>query len=150
MLDESFTEEAQRVLGRALNEMAAFDHAFLGTEHILVGLVGEESSASSVLNEMGISLEAARERLEIMLGRGSHGVPNEDVPLTQAAKRALALAVREARADGYVRAEPIHLLRGILRQRLLRQPFDDEIYGWCAATLILRELGVIDFRGAYA
>ena len=149
MFERCFSERAQRVLARALAECDAFHHSYFDTEHVLLGLLTEQSSASLFLNEIGISIDSARYQLERMIGRGRED-PRDSLPIGNEARRVLAMGVREARADGYVRAEPIHVLRGLLRHRLLRQPFHDEVYSWSGATLVLRDLGIRNFRQAYA
>ena len=140
MFESCFSERAQRVLARALAECEALHHSYFDTEHVLLGVLAEQSSASLFLNEIGISIESARYQLERMIGRGRE-TPKNTLPIGNEARRALALGIREARADGYVRAEPIHLLR---------QPFDDEVYSWSGASLVLRDLGLRNFQRAYA
>ena len=152
-IDSCLSDGTQRVLDHALNEVVALGDHDLSTEHLLVGLLVEPSEASGLLSEMGITLEGARNQSLALLGRGSFNQLRDKIPVHYCARRALALAVRDGRTEGHRRAEPINLLRGILKYSLVRRPYPSEIgdfYGWCGATLILQNLGVSDIGIAYS
>jgi len=110
-----FTERARRVLTLAQEEARRFQHNYIGTEHLLLGLLLEgEGVAIKVLNNLGVELEQIRDAIEFIIGRGERVVLGE-VGLTPRAKHAIELAVDEARrlSHHYVGTE--HLLLGLLR-----------------------------------
>ena len=110
---ERFTEGARRVSVLALQEARRFNHTAIGTEHLLLGLIGEGGAASSVLVSFGLSLRGCRANVREVAGRGSLPVPGH-LPFTPGAKRALALAVREALALDHRHVGTEHLLLGVL------------------------------------
>ncbi len=114
---ERFSERARRVLTLAQEEAQRLSHSYIGTEHILLGLVVEEEGiAAKVLVNLGVSLSKVRSGVEFVIGRGEK--PNSgEIGLTPGAKRIIELAIDEARHLGqnYIGTE--HLLLGLLRER---------------------------------
>ncbi len=113
---ERFTDRARRVVVLAQEEARLLDHGWIGTEHILLGLISEgEGVAAKVLQDMGISLEGVREEVRATVGRGE-GAPVGHIPFTPRAKKVLELGLREALAlkHNYIGTE--HILLGLLRE----------------------------------
>ncbi len=113
---EKFTERARKVLTLAQEEAQRFNHNYIGTEHILLGLVREgEGVAAKVLANLGVELTKVRSAVEFIIGRGERTVRGE-IGLTPRAKRVIELAVDEARRlnHNYIGTE--HLLLGLLRE----------------------------------
>ncbi|MEO7586712.1 MAG: Clp protease N-terminal domain-containing protein, partial [Arachnia sp.] len=93
---ERFTDRARRVIVLAQDEAKLLNHNYIGTEHILLGLIHEgEGVAAKALESLGISLEAVREQVEEIIGQGQQ-VPTGHIPFTPRAKRVLELSLREA------------------------------------------------------
>jgi ATP-dependent Clp protease ATP-binding subunit ClpC len=114
---ERFSEAARRVLSRAQGEAQRLGHIYIDTEHILLGIVGEESGiASRVLTNLGISMSKIQAAVEFVIGKGEHRATSGDVDLAPRAKRAIEFAVDEARRlnSSYIGVE--HLLLGLLRE----------------------------------
>jgi ATP-dependent Clp protease ATP-binding subunit ClpC len=114
---ERFTERARKVLSLAQEEAEAFNHRYIGTEHILLGLLREgEGTAAQVLAEFGVDTAKVRRAIEFIVGRSERTAPRER-ELTAQAKKALEYAVDEARrlSHSYIGTE--HLLLGLLRSR---------------------------------
>ena len=113
---EKFSERARRVLTLAQAEAQRFNHNYIGTEHILLGLVGEtEGVVARVLANMGIDLEKVRAAVEFIIGRGEKSVTGE-IGLTPRAKKVIELAVDEARRANHSYIGTEHLLAGLLRE----------------------------------
>ena len=113
---EKFSERARRVLTLAQNEAQRFNHNYIGTEHILLGLVGEtEGVVARVLKNLGIDLEKVRAAVEFIIGRGEKAVTGE-IGLTPRAKKVIELAVDEARRANHSYIGTEHLLAGLLRE----------------------------------
>ncbi|MDD5313023.1 MAG: ATP-dependent Clp protease ATP-binding subunit [Dehalococcoidia bacterium] len=114
---EKFSERARRALTRAQEEAQHFGHNYIDTEHILLGLIAEEDSvASQVLANLGVSVSKVRSAVEFIVGRG--GRPNTgEVGLTPRAKKVIELAVDEARRLNHSYIGTEHLLLGLLRER---------------------------------
>ena len=113
---EKFTERARKVLTLAQEEALRFNHNYIGTEHILLGLVREgDGVAAKVLSNIGVELDKVRSAVEFIIGRGERTVSGE-IGLTPRAKRVIELAVDEARRlnHNYIGTE--HLLLGLLRE----------------------------------
>ncbi|MGO0121766.1 ATP-dependent Clp protease ATP-binding subunit [Desulfothermobacter acidiphilus] len=111
-----FTRSAQKVLLLAQEEARSMNYPFVGTEHILLGLLREgEGVAAKVLQNLGVSAEAVREKVEQIVERGEEPVLHE-VTLTPRAKRVLELAVDEARQLGHNYVGTEHLLLGLIRE----------------------------------
>ncbi|MBR2832436.1 MAG: ATP-dependent Clp protease ATP-binding subunit ClpC, partial [Oscillospiraceae bacterium] len=114
-MEERFTESAQRVMELAQSAAAELGHGYLGTEHMLVGLIREDGGAAArVLREHGLDESLILEMIEKHIGRGKRG----DTPqgLTPRAKHVIELAVREANRLGHSAIGTEHLLMGILRE----------------------------------
>ncbi|KAK8933427.1 hypothetical protein KSP39_PZI015413 [Platanthera zijinensis] len=113
---ERFTEKAIKVIMLAQEEARRLGHNFVGTEQILLGLVGEGTGiAAKVLKSMGINLKDARVEVEKIIGRGS-GFVAVEIPFTPRAKRVLELSLEEARQLGHNYIGSEHLLLGLLRE----------------------------------
>jgi ATP-dependent Clp protease ATP-binding subunit ClpC len=113
---ERFTDRARRVVVYAQEEARMLDHDYIGTEHILLGLIHEgEGVAARALVAMSISLDAARQRVEEIIGRGSKA-PAGHIPFTPRAKKVLELALREALQMGHDYIGTEHLLLGLIRE----------------------------------
>ena len=113
---EKFSERARRVLSLAQEEAQRFNHNYIGTEHILLGLVREtDGVAAKVLANLGVELNKVRAAVEFIIGRGERSAPGE-IGLTPRAKKVIELAVDEARrlSHHYIGTE--HLLIGLMRE----------------------------------
>ena len=113
---EKFSEEARRVLSLAQEEAQRFNHNYIGTEHVLLGVVREsDGSAAKVLAGLGVELNKVRSAVEFIIGRGERSVGGE-IGLTPRAKKVIELAVDEARrlSHNYIGTE--HLLIGLMRE----------------------------------
>ncbi|MEM9276379.1 MAG: Clp protease N-terminal domain-containing protein, partial [Cyanobacteria bacterium P01_F01_bin.143] len=115
-LFERFTEKAIKVIMLAQEESRRLGHNFVGTEQILLGLIGEGTDvAATVLKSQGVNLQNARIEVEKIIGRGSVFVAVE-IPFTSRAKRVLELSIEEARQLGHNYIGTEHLLLGIIRE----------------------------------
>ncbi|HYP39496.1 MAG TPA: ATP-dependent Clp protease ATP-binding subunit [Chloroflexia bacterium] len=113
---DKFTERARKVLQLAQEEAQRFNHNYIGTEHILLGLVREgDGVAARVLNNLGIELHKVRSAVEFIIGRGDRQVLGE-IGLTPRAKRVIELAVDEARRLNHHYIGTEHLLLGLVRE----------------------------------
>merc|ERR1712187_890546 len=111
-----FPEKAIKVVMLAQEEARRLGHNFVGTEQILLGLIGESSGlAAKVLKSMGITLKEARIEVEKIIGRGS-GFSAPEIPFTPRAKRVLEMSLDEARQLGHNYIGPEHILLGLLRE----------------------------------
>jgi ATP-dependent Clp protease ATP-binding subunit ClpC len=113
---EKFSERARRVLTIAQEEARSLNHSYIGTEHILLGLVREEEGvAARVLTNLGIGLSKVRSAVEFIIGRGDKPGTGE-TGLTPRAKKVIELAIDEARQMGHNYIGTEHLLLGLLRE----------------------------------
>ena len=113
---EKFSERARRVLSLAQEEAQRFNHNYIGTEHILLGLVREtEGVGAKVLSNLNVELSKVRSAVEFIIGRGERPSP-EETALTPRAKKVIELAVDEARRLGQSYIGTEHLLIGIMRE----------------------------------
>src|SRR5437870_3220504 len=113
---DKFTERARKVLTLAQEEAQRFNHNYIGTEHLLLGLVREgDGVAARVLNNLGIELHKVRSAVEFISGRGDRMVMGE-IGLTPRAKRVIELAVDEARRLNHHYIGTEHLLLGLVRE----------------------------------
>jgi Clp amino terminal domain, pathogenicity island component/UvrB/uvrC motif len=113
---ERFTDRARRVVVLAQEEARMLNHGYIGTEHLLLGLVHEgEGVAAKALEAMGISLEAVREQVETIIGRGQH-TESGHIPFTPRAKRVLELSLRESSQLGHNYIGTEHILLGLVRE----------------------------------
>merc|ERR1711937_239677 len=116
MMFERFTEKAIKVVMLAQEEARRLGHNFVGTEQILLGLIGESTGiAAKVLKNLGISLEDARLEVEKIIGRGS-GFVAVEIPFTPRAKRVLEMSLEEARQLGHNYIGTEHILLGLVRE----------------------------------
>ncbi|MCK9594575.1 MAG: ATP-dependent Clp protease ATP-binding subunit [Candidatus Omnitrophica bacterium] len=112
-----FTERARKVIILAKEEAKRFNHDYIGTEHILLGLIREgEGVAANVLEKMGVSLENIRIEIEKLVQPGPATQIMGDLPFTPRAKKALELSAEEARALGHNYIGTEHLLLGLIRE----------------------------------
>ena len=113
---ERFTDRARRVLVLAQEEARLLNHSFIGTEHILLGLIHEgEGVAAKALEQLGVSLEAVREKVEETIGL-SGTAPTGSPPFTPRAKKVLELSLREALQLGHNYIGTEHMLLGLVRE----------------------------------
>ncbi len=113
---ERFTDRARRVLVLAQEEARLLNHSFIGTEHILLGLIHEgEGVAAKALESLGISLEAVREKVEETIGPAG-SAPTGSPPFTPRAKKVLELSLREALQLGHNYIGTEHMLLGLVRE----------------------------------
>lgn len=112
-----FTERARKVLVLAKEEARRFNHDYIGSEHILLGLVREgEGVACAVLQNLGIDLERLRFEIEKLASPGGTTLVSGDIPFTPRAKKALELAAEEARSFGHNYIGTEHILLGLARE----------------------------------
>jgi ATP-dependent Clp protease ATP-binding subunit ClpC len=113
---QRFTDRARRVVVLAQEEARMLDHNYIGTEHILLGLIHEgEGVAFKALTEMGISLADIRREVEEIIGRGQTA-PTGHIPFTPRAKKVLELSLREALELGHNYIGTEHILLGLVRE----------------------------------
>ncbi len=113
---EKFTERARKVLSLAQDEAQRFNHNYIGTEHLLLGLVREgDGVAAKVLANLGVELQKVRSAVEFIIGRGDRIVLGE-IGLTPRAKKVIELAVDEARRLNHHYIGTEHLLLGLVRE----------------------------------
>ena len=113
---ERFTDRARRVVVLAQEEARMLNHNYIGTEHILLGLIHEgEGVASKALESLGISLESVREQVQEIIGQGQQA-PFGHIPFTPRAKKVLELSLREALQLGHNYIGTEHILLGLIRE----------------------------------
>ncbi len=111
-----FTERARKVLSLAQEEAQRFNHNYIGTEHLLLGLVREgDGTPAKVLNQLGVELNRVRNAVEFIIGRGDRIVLGE-IGLTPRSKKVIELAVDEARRLNHHYIGTEHLLLGLIRE----------------------------------
>jgi len=113
---ERFTERARRVVVHAQEEARDLNHNYIGTEHLLLGLMREpDSAAARALHDLDIGRDAVRERIVAIIGRGGEA-PSGHIPFTPRAKKVLELSLREALqlSHNYIGTE--HILLGLIRE----------------------------------
>jgi hypothetical protein len=142
-----FTEGARRVLTLALEEVGRFNHSYMGTEHLLLGLTSEESGgAHSVLAKLGVEVAKVRSAVDFIVGRGAEH-PSDETGLTPRARKVLELAVDEAERLEDEEVDTEHILLGLVRE------------GEAVAASVLESLGadlykvrpeVLNYRGGLA
>src|SRR6266542_4358394 len=126
---ERFTDRARRVVVLAQEEARMLNHNYIGTEHILLGLIHEgEGVAAKAVESLGISLEAVRQQVEQIIGHGGQK-PSGHIPFTPRAKKVLELSLREALQLGHNYIGTEHVLLGLIRE------------GEGVAAQVLNELG---------
>jgi ATP-dependent Clp protease ATP-binding subunit ClpC len=113
---ERFTERARQVVVLAQDEARSLRHNYIGTEHLLLGLLREEEGiAAGVLGELGVELDAVRAQVSQIVGTGED-VTTGQIPFTPRAKKVLELSLREARAIGHEYIGTEHILLGLVRE----------------------------------
>lgn len=113
---ERFTDRARRVVVLAQEEARMLNHNYIGTEHILLGLIHEgEGVAAKALESLSISLEAVRSQVEEIIGQGQQA-PSGHIPFTPRAKKVLELSLREALQLGHNYIGTEHILLGLIRE----------------------------------
>jgi ATP-dependent Clp protease ATP-binding subunit ClpC len=113
---ERFTDRARNVVVLAQDEARLLNHNYIGTEHILLGLIHEgEGVAAKALDLLGISLAAVRQQVEEIIGRGQQA-PSGHIPFTPRAKKVLELSLREALQLGHNYIGTEHILLGLIRE----------------------------------
>ena len=126
---ERFTDRARRAVDLAEEEARRLNHSYIGTEHILLGLIREgEGVAARALESLGISLDDVRRQVEQIIGQGQQE-PHEQIPYTPRAKKVLELSLREAKQLGHHYIGTEHILLGLIRE------------GHGVAAQVLTELG---------
>ncbi|MEK6440936.1 ATP-dependent Clp protease ATP-binding subunit [Pseudonocardia sp. T1-2H] len=113
---ERFTDGARRVVVLAKEEARMLDHNYIGTEHLLLGLIHEdEGVAAKALESLGIALDGVRHQVEEIIGQGRQA-PSEHIPFTPRAKKVLELSLREALQLGHNYVGTEHILLGLIRE----------------------------------
>jgi ATP-dependent Clp protease ATP-binding subunit ClpC len=113
---ERFTDRARRVVVLAQEEARLLNHNYIGTEHLLLGLVSESPGvAAKALESLGISLEAVRAKVKEIIGQGQ-SAPTGHIPFTPRAKKVLELSLREALQLGHNYIGTEHILLGLIRE----------------------------------
>ena len=113
---ERFTDRARRVVRLAEEEARMLNHNYIGTEHLLLGLIHEgEGVAAKALESLGISLDAVRQQVEEIIGQGQQ-VPSGGIPFTPRAKKVLELSLRESKQLGHTYIGTEHILLGLIRE----------------------------------
>lgn len=113
----NFTPRAQQVLALARKEADRFHHNYVGTEHLLLGLINlGQGVAVNVLQKMGLDLETVRSAVEKQVGTGPEAKPSGNIPYTPRVKKVLALAGKEAKALNHSYVGTEHILLGLLRE----------------------------------
>jgi ATP-dependent Clp protease ATP-binding subunit ClpC len=113
---ERFTDRARRVVVEAQNEARTLNHDYIGTEHILLGLIREgHGLGAKALESLGISLDTVRQEVQEIIGQGQHA-PSGHIPFTPQAKNVLELALSESKALGHDYIGTEHILLGLIRE----------------------------------
>jgi len=117
MLGNNFTERAQRVLIFAKEEAESFKHGYVGTEHILIGILREDGLASNALKEAQVDIEDIRELIEEYEGIGETETFGNEIPLTPRTKRLIEASFIEARNLGHNLVSPEHILLALIKEQ---------------------------------
>src|SRR4030081_4041689 len=113
---ERFTDRARRVVVLAQEEARMLNHNYIGTEHILLGLIHEgEGVAAKALESLGIALEGVRQQVEEIIGQGQQA-PSGNIPFPPGAKKVLELSLREALQLGHNYIGTEHIVLGLVRE----------------------------------
>ena len=113
---EVFTDRARRVVVLAQEEARMLDHNYIGTEHLLLGLIHEgDGVAARALESLGVSLDDVRQNVEEMIGRGQQQLSGH-IPFTPRAKKVLELSLRESQQLGHDYIGTEHILLGLIRE----------------------------------
>src|SRR4051794_10977395 len=115
---ERFTDRARRVVVLAQEEARMLEHSYIGTEHLLLGLISEGSGVGAkALESLGVELARVRDAVEAIVGKGGAEVPAGHIPFTPRAKRVMELSLREALQLGHNYIGTEHILLGLLREQ---------------------------------
>jgi ATP-dependent Clp protease ATP-binding subunit ClpA len=112
---ERFSDQARQVMMHAEQEARALNHRYIGTEHLLLGLLREQGVACRVLESLDVDLDRARATVIGLVGAGS-GETDEDIPLTSHGRKVLEYALDEAVRRGHDQIGPEHILLGLVRE----------------------------------
>jgi ATP-dependent Clp protease ATP-binding subunit ClpC len=113
---ERFTDRARRVVVQAQEEARTLNHDYIGTEHILRGLIHEGGgTGAKALESLGISLDTVRQQVQEIIGQGQHA-PSGHIPFTPRAKKVLELSLSESKALGHQYIGTEHILLGLIRE----------------------------------
>ncbi len=113
---ERFSDRGRRAVVQAQEEARRLNHGYIGTEHLLLGILGERGGAAAgALESLGVRLEPARERVAEIVGRGQRA-PSGHIPFTPRAKKVLELSLRESLDLGHETIGPEHILLGLLTE----------------------------------
>jgi len=113
---QRFTDRARRVVVLAQEEASGLGHNYIGTEHILLGLIHEgEGVAAKALKSLGVGLDPVRQQVEEIIGRGQEA-PSGHIPFTRRAKKVLELSLRESKQLGHNYIGTEHILLGLIRE----------------------------------
>jgi ATP-dependent Clp protease ATP-binding subunit ClpC len=113
---ERFTDRARRVVVEAQKEARTLNHNYIGTEHILLGLIREGGGVGvKALESLGISLDTVRQEVQEIIGQGQHA-PSGHIPFTPQAKKVLELTLPESKALGHHYIGTEHILLGLIRE----------------------------------
>src|SRR6185436_10867813 len=108
---------ARESLELAREEASRFNHDFIGTEHVLLGLLQlEHDAVGNALKKMGVDQDAVRSEIKKLIGMGSARPAAASIPYTPRAQKAFRLAVEEAKALKHLQVRPVHLFLGLLRE----------------------------------
>jgi len=111
-----FTDRARRVVVEGQDEARTLNHNYIGTEHILLGLIHEgEGVGAKALESLGISLDTVRQQVQEIIGQGQHASSGH-IPFTPRAKKVLELALAESKALGHHYIGTEHILLGLIRE----------------------------------
>ena len=114
---QRFTDRARRVVVLAQNEARTLDHNYIGTEHILLGLIDEgHGVAARALTAMGVSLHEMRQAVQDTIGRGEEPPESGHIPFTPQAKKVLELSLRESQELGHTYIGTEHILLALIRE----------------------------------
>ena len=114
---QRFTDRARRVVVLAQHEARTLDHDYIGTEHILLGLIDEgQGVATTALTSMGVSLEEMRQAVRDTIGRGAQPPESGHIPFTPQAKKVLELSLRESMQLGHDYIGTEHVLLALIRE----------------------------------
>jgi ATP-dependent Clp protease ATP-binding subunit ClpC len=114
---ERFTDRARRVVVLAQDEARQLNHNYIGTEHLLLGLLNEgDGIAAQALESLGVRLDAVRDQVTEIIGTGKHDAQSGHIPFTPRAKKVLELSLRESLQLGHDYIGTEHILLGIVRE----------------------------------
>lgn len=116
MFNQRFTERAQKVIYYSQQEAAELHHSYIGTEHILLGILREDGTARKLLNNMGVTIENVKELVEEYEGKGDTDVLRNEIPLTPRSKRLLEISLVEARKLNHNYINPEHMLLALISE----------------------------------